>query len=185
MGYKPNIESIVLPDGRRAERHTSYDSDGKEVIEIFAEEARPLKLEKRVTKEMKEIVSKETVESIKDGNVTQVEVKSVDNDPPLQLREHIATVDHDKVVFGDYVKREELKAVVSDSVVAGVSALVESLQTQPIAAQSIPQVPQIRAQEVVAANVEEKNQKDWRSMVWMGIILAAQIGLAVYVIKFM
>lgn len=181
------VENVVLPDGRRAERHVTLDADGREVVEIFAEEVRPLKLEKRITKEKKQIVAKETVETVKDGNVVKVDVKSVDAEPPLQLREQIATVDHDKVVYGDYVKRDELKTVVADSVVAGVSALVEAqaLQSQSLQAQSVPVAPKIRIQEAVGQNVEQKKENDWRTIVWMAVILAAQIGLAIYVVKFM
>jgi hypothetical protein len=50
-GEANKIESLVLDDGRRAERHITLDANGNEVIEIFAEEKRPLKLEKRIVRE--------------------------------------------------------------------------------------------------------------------------------------
>lgn len=35
------IQHLTLDDGRHAERHISFDEDGNEIVEIFAEENDP------------------------------------------------------------------------------------------------------------------------------------------------
>ena len=163
------VESLTLDDGRRAERHVSLNDQGNQVVEIFAEEKRPLKLEKRIVREMKQIVAKETHEVVRDGEVIASEVHSVAPDVPLQLRQKIGLVDHAKVVDGDYVRKEEVGQIVADGVVAGVTAL---MQSQP---QSMGMVKSSR--QIVEQNVEEKKGGNWVAIGIMGVVLLVQVAV--------
>lgn len=169
------IESLTLDDGRKAERHITVDSEGNEVVEIFAEEPRPLKLEKRILREYKNIVSKETHEIIKDGEVSFQEVRSLEPETPIQVRSRIGLADHAKIVDGDYVRKEEINQLISDGVVAGVSALMDHIGTVPTPTKQAP--PLFRAQELVEKNVEEKKKNDLVINIIMGVVVVAQIGL--------
>lgn len=164
------IETIVLDDGRRAERHVSLDENGNEVVEIFAEEKRPLKLEKRIVREMKNIVAKEIHETIRDGEVAFQEVHSLEPEVPLQLRSKIGVVDHAKLIDGDYVSKQDIHSMITEGVVAGVSALMDNFE--PVTAQSHSPKKFLSAQEIVEQNVEEKNNK---LATWTNIGLAAAI----------
>ena len=172
------VEELVLGDGRRAERHTSTDEAGNEVVELFAEEKRPLKLEKRIARKMKNIVAEETVETIKDGEVAHREVKSLEPKTPMQVVERIGVADHGKIVDGDYVRKDEIGKLVSDAVVDGVSALMESkaFTYQPEASVPSP-TPIFRAQSEVAQNVEEKKKSD-------GIVNLIMVGIIVLQLAF-
>lgn len=73
------LEKMLLDDGREAEKRVSVDQDGKEVTEIFAEEKRPFKLEKRIVRETKNIVVKEVHQTLKDGVVDHEVVYALDD----------------------------------------------------------------------------------------------------------
>jgi len=185
-GENKRVENITLPDGRQAERHIFNDENGNEVVEVFAEERRPRKLEERILRERKQIVAKETRETIQDGEVTQVEVRSLEPEVPLQIREKIGVADHAKVVDGDYVRKEEIAQLISDGVVAGVEAMMESmgppeydyeepeLETEPKLV-PVAQEPYFNAQGAVAKNVADKKQKDTLINVVLGVVLVAQV----------
>jgi hypothetical protein len=165
------VESLILEDGRHAERHTTVDADGNEVIEIFAEESRPKKLEKRIKREYTRVVSKETSEVVKDGEVAHQEVRSFEAEVPLQLRSRIGVVDHHKIVDGDYVRKDEIGKMIADGVVEGVSALMAQTEVQRVPAQA---APIFRAQEVVEKTVEESAKKDYVVNAMMAVIVLAQ-----------
>jgi hypothetical protein len=170
------VKQLTLDDGRRAERHVSHDS-GNEVVEIFAEERRPLKMEKRIIREHKQIVSKETHETIKDGEVSHIEVRSLEPEVPLQVRERIGLVDHHKVVDGDYVRKDEIGQIVADSVVTGVAALMDNMD-HPVVHED--KQPMFHAQSVVENNVAEKKKSDGMANVVMGVLLVAQLAFFGY-----
>ena len=178
------VNKMTLDDGRHAEKHVSTDEEGNEVVEIFAEEKRPLKLEKRIHREFKNVVSKETHETIKDGEVAHVEVRSTESEVPLKVVDRIGIVNHAKIVDGDYVRKDEIGKIVADSVVAGVSALMENMEPvyhrEEVASQ--PQQPQpiFRAQSVVESNVAEKKKGDMTVNIVMAVILLAQMGFFGY-----
>lgn len=165
------VQPLTLDDGRRAERHLTVDENGHEIVEIFAEEKRPLKLERRITREMKNVVAKEVHETIRDGEVVLQEVVSTEPEVPLQVRSRIGVVDHAKVVDGDYVRKDEIAKIVEDGVVAGVTALVQNME--PVAALSkAPAQPVFKAQEVVEKNVEEKKKSETLvNLIMVGIIV--------------
>ena len=193
------VEQITLHDGRRAERHISCDENGNEVVEVFAEEKRPLKLEERLVRETEEIVSRETVEHVRDGEVTYREVRSLAPDTPMEVRSRVGLADHHKVVDGDYVKRADIAELVSESVIAGVQAMMEGQQppqvhvhnTTPEAAPPVvverPQVarpaneqPLFSAQSQVAQHVEDKGKSDQFINIIMGGIILVQMGFFGY-----
>jgi hypothetical protein len=181
------VHKMTLDDGRHAERHVSVDENGNEVVEVFAEEKRPLKLEKRIHREFKNVVAKETHETIRDGEVAHVEVRSGESEVPLRVVDRIGIANHAKIVDGDYVRKDEIGKIVAESVVAGVSALMEGMepvykepvQAQQVQAQSQPQ-PIFRAQAVVENNVAEKSKNDSTTHIVMAVILLAQLAFFGY-----
>lgn len=173
------VEVIKLEDGRRAERHITFDNNGNEIVEVFAEEKRPLKLEKRVVKEFKKIVARETHQTIKDGEVAYLEVKGIEPEMPLQVRERIGLIDHAKLVDGDYVRKDEVHKLIADGVVTGVTALMEHMDPVQVQREPAPQ-PIFNAQSIVEKNVAEKSNKDKLVIGIMVVILLAQIAFFGY-----
>lgn len=179
------IEQVVLDDGRRAERHTAVEDNGDEIIEVFAEEKRPLKLEKRVRREMKQVVAKEIHEQVRDGVVTYQEVHSLEPEIPLQIRERIGVADHAKIVDGDYIRKEEIGPMIADGVVAGLAAVMDKMQPVMVNQASSnlrADAPVFTAQSIVEQNVEEKKNKDWITNVTMGVLVVLQAGFLIYMI---
>lgn len=192
---KVNVESLTLNDGRRAERHTVIDGYGNEVVEIFAEEKRPLKLEKRIQREFKNIVSKELHETIRDGEIVYQEERTLEPEVPLQVRQKLGIANHAKIVDGDYVRKDEIDKLIADGVVAGVTALMDRVepvvtkqspvqvvvtpQAAPQPQQMAPQ-PIFRAQEAVEKSVEEKQKNAMMVNVVMGVIILLQAGFFGY-----
>lgn len=179
------VHRMTLDDGRLAERHVSFDADGNEVVEIFAEEKRPLKLEKRIHRQFKNVVAKETHEIIKDGEVAHVEVRSVDGEVPLRVVDKIGVADHAKIVDGDYVRKDEIGKLVADSVVAGVSALMETMEPvyqkeEPVVVQQTTAAPKFNARAIVESNVEDKSKNDSIVNIVMAAILLAQVAFFGY-----
>lgn len=184
-GENKRVEKITLPDGRRAERHVFVDESDNEVVEVFAEESRPLKLEERIIRERKKIVAKETREVIRDGEVSQVEVRSLEPEVPLQVRERIGVAEHAKIVDGDYVRKDEIAKIVADSVVAGIEAMMENMpvdDAQPELYEPVVEKkePYFKAQNIVESNVAEKKKKDNMTNVILGIVLIAQMAFFGY-----
>jgi hypothetical protein len=170
------VQKLTLDDGRVAERHVSTDEAGNEIIEIFAEEKRPLKLEKRVKREYKTVVAKETHEMVRDGEVTHVEVHSGEPEVPLKLQERIATVDHAQVVNGDYVRKDEIGRIVADSVVAGVSTLMANMEV----AATYRWLLQSCEPLLLENNVADKQKTDNTLNIVLFVILAAQIAFVAW-----
>ncbi len=176
------VEDITLSDGRRAERHTTLDADGNEIVEIFAEEKRPVKLEKRITRKHKNIVAEEIVEMVKDGEISHREVRNLEPKMPLQIVERIGIADHAKVVDGDYMRKDEVGKLVSDAVVDGVTALMENMD-RPITHQQptvVHSEPLFRAQSQLTQNVEEKQKSDMKLNLTMAGIIAVQMAFFAY-----
>jgi hypothetical protein len=188
------VQMLTLEDGRRAERHVSRDEDGNEVVEIFAEEQRPLKLEKRIVKERKQIVAKETHETVRDGEVTQVEVRSLEPNVPMQVRERIGVAEHAKIVDGDYVRKEEVSQLIADGVCAGVEAMMANMEPEPyeeeVYDESEPvfkatEPPVFKAQSIIEGNVADKKKKDALLNMVMGVVIVAQLAFFGYMFLMM
>ena len=174
------VQRMTLDDGRNAERHISINEEGNEIVEIFAEEKRPLKLEKRIHREFKNVVAKETHETIKDGEVALVEVRSGESEVPLKIVDRIGIADHAKLIDGDYVRKDEIGKIVADSVVTGVSALLENMEPVDQAQAQAQPVASFRAQAVVENNVLEKNKSENSTNLIMAVILVAQLAFFGY-----
>lgn len=171
-----DIQKLTLSDGRIAEKHISTDDDGNEVIEIFAQENRPLKLEQRIVREFKQVIARERHETITDGEVTKVEVRDITPEPPLQVVERIGIPEHQMVVDGDYVRRDEISKLVADAVVTGVATLLETHQPFEVEQPVVP-----TAKKMIEARVLGDGQKDRHTVqIVMGVILALQIAFFAY-----
>lgn len=173
MGDK--VERIMLEDGRRAERHTSVDASGAEVVELYTEEPRPLKLERRIVSKKKEVISSQRVETIKNGEVVDV----VDHDvelPRLQLVDHISKADRPELYGSDHVTRQEVAEAVAQSVVAAVQALRVSQNSVPA------EVPAFTAQSVVASRVEESGKGDRKYLILYLVLIVVQLGFLMWVL---
>jgi len=180
------VEQVRLPDGRRSERHIIQDAQGNEVVEIFAEEQRPLKLEERIVREHKQIVAKETREIIKDGEVAHVEIRTLEPEVPLQIRSRIGVADHGKIVDGDYVRKEELGQMIQDGVVAGVEAMMENMEPDGprrdyvVGDDEEEAEPYFSAQSIVEKNVEGEVKKDNTTNIVLAVIFITQLAFAGY-----
>jgi len=174
------VEHITLHDGRKAERHISCDEMGNEVVEVFAEEKRPLKLEERLVREKEEIVSRETVEHVRDGEVTYREVRSLTPDVPMEVRSRVGLTDHNKIIDSEYVKREDIAELVSESVVAGVAAMMEGQRNPESVNIEHKSQPIFSAQSQVAQHVEEKGKNDQFVNIILGGIILVQMGFFGY-----
>lgn len=189
MDTSKKVERFTLEDGRIAERHISHNEAGEKVIEVFVEEKRPLKLEKRITEKRKEILAEQKVETIKDGEIVDVKLNAVDPHVKLQVREHIATADNAELHSLGYVSKKELGPVVADAVVAGISALMEKqaetkrapLFSFSAPAQAAPQPTALKAQTVVEQNVEQKKKSDVIAMIVMSVIIVVQLAFFGYI----
>ena len=185
------VEQIVLPDGRRAERHSFVDAEGKEVVEIFAEEKKPLQLEKRISREKKEYLAREVEETVQNGTV--VEQKVVEHqEPKLEVTKHIGLAEHAKVLDGEYLRKDEASSMIADGVVAAVSALIDArrdlIQPAPIAEEPAHEpyqrvLPKVSAQAVVEQNVEDKKKNQLWLDVGLVALIVAQVGFFVYYVS--
>jgi hypothetical protein len=164
------VEKFTLEDGRMAERHITLNPAGEKVVEVFVQEKLPLKLEKRITEKKKEIVHEQKIETIKDGEVVEVKVLSTEPNVKMELREHIAKTDKDQIGAINYVTKKELIDVVTQAVVAGVTAA----KPQPVAQQPVAQkpAPLFRAQSIVEENVAAKKRND---AIWIGVMVIALV----------
>ncbi len=147
----------IMHEGRRAERHETVYPDGKSVVEIFAEEVRPLKLESRKEVSYKQVVAEEVHERVVDGEVVEKKVYGGDPEVPLKMQSYIATPQNYATVNNDYIRKEDLPALIAQAVRA-------NNDFQPEVA------PLFKAQSIVEGNVEAK-AKDANSR--QNMILAA------------
>jgi len=184
MDKQVEVEKTML-DGRYAERHTSYIANSEScpsgtIVEIFAEEKRPLHLEKRIIQTHKNIVSEERIEYIKDGEIVEVEVKSLDPtaNTTMQIKEHIGIADHAKIVDGEYVTKKELGPVISDAVVAGIASLLESVE---VTHQKIDPQTQFTAQKQIAERVEQNKGNDKIINAVLLCLIICQLGFGFWV----
>lgn len=164
------IEKITLDDGRRAERHISIDDKGNEVIEIFAEERHPLKLEKRIVREFKNVVSKEVHETIRDGQVSYQEVKSLEPEVPLQVRSRVS-VENTPKKPEEYVRKEDVSKMIAEGVSAGIASLMEQKNKSE---------PLFKAQTILEEKVEEKKKNDFTVMIILSVVFVIQVAAIVY-----
>lgn len=170
MDKNVKVERFHTEDGRIAERHISTSETGEVVEELFIEDRRPLKLEKRVTKKHKEVLAEQRVETIKDGEIVDVQVHALEPKSPLQVVEHIAVVEKSEINPNNYISRKELGPIVTDAVVAGVSVLM----TNPVTAQSLTK-PVFTSQAVVEERVETKKKHEITAYAFYGLLIVGQL----------
>lgn len=174
-----DIEKFVTETGRRAEKHIDIDSNGNKTISIFAEEERPLKLEKRVTQMFKPMLVEEHVETIKDGQVVDKKVSSTEPKTNLELREHIAVANKSIIGSDKYVSKEDVAELVAQGVVAGLEASKGMKMSQALQ----PENP-FRVQNIVEQRLEETTTATKTSEIIiysvLGIAIVAQIVFGIY-----
>lgn len=178
---EPKVQKLTLDDGRNAERRYYVDEDGNEVEETFAEEARPKKLERRIVRERKNIVSREIHELVRNGEVLEREIRSLEPEVPLHVTERIGLANRPKSNEVDYVSRDEIQKLVSEAVVSGVAALMENVE--PVIENRKQAEPVFSAQSLVEQNVKEKKENNSASMftnITLGSIFVAQIAFFAY-----
>jgi hypothetical protein len=162
------VQKISLEDGRLAERHSYVDENGNEVIELFAEEVKPLHIEQRIIREYKNVVAKETRQTFQNGEVVQQEVLSTEPDVPLQIRERIA-VKAPEVPENSFATKADLDEM--------VSRLTYQMQIKDPPVSNIP----LTAQALVEKNVEEKNQNKLVINLVLAAILLVNVAFIGYV----
>lgn len=148
------IEQFTLEDGRRAERRTSVNEAGETVVEVYAEEAKPLRLEKRITEKRKDVLAEQIVETLKDGTVTDRVVNSIEA-PTLEPRGQIDLT--------------PLAPMIAQAVIAGIQA------TQPVKAQSIIVTKAEQTQLAIEERVQASQKSETRNYITCGIIIALEI----------
>ena len=158
-----DVTKITLEDGRIAERRVSIDADGNEVIELYAEEKRPLKLEKKVVREYKKVLAKEVHQTIKDGEVVGVEEKANVVDSPLRVVEKVAVNDNSAAM---------------EKLVSAMECLVDNMEV--VKAQSV--APVISAQSLVEANVAEKEKSSMKGNLLVIALVAINVAYWGYVL---
>ena len=91
---KQFVDRIYLRDGREAEQRVveRVGNDGsvtERVTEIHAEPVKTMSLEQRVTERVKPIVFEREIDTIKDGQVTEKKVETIDPEVKMELRQHV------------------------------------------------------------------------------------------------
>lgn len=188
-------EKVTLEDGRLAERRTHYDDEGSEIVEIYVEPKRNLKLDKRVINKTKTVLAEQIIQTIKDGEVVDQEVHSIEPEIRLEKRQHIQKENFDDQ--GDYVTKDQLSRAVAEGVVEAMKvAFATTKNDYPIvkvsdggqaqvveplfSAQS--KQPTLSAQSIVEENIKDKKKNDTNSLILFGAIALAQVFLLGWVL---
>jgi hypothetical protein len=166
METNVKIEQVTLQDGRRAERHSYFNDQGNEIVEIYVEEKSPLVLEKRIIKEPK----RETIQTIQDGQVVQ-ESKGVGVEPCSE----------------DFVRKDEIARLVAEGIVAALKDIKTPTPTTTPTATTYDElkkepVEKLSAQAILEQKVESKTgigKKTWIN-VGLGILAASQGAFFLY-----
>jgi hypothetical protein len=157
------IEKIHLDDGRVAERHTTINEQGDEVVEMFVEPKKTLNLDKRIVNKHKQVLAEQIIETIQDGQVIDRKVVSSDPTPKMQLVDHIAVSGGD-INPNQYLTAQQVGPIVTDAVVAGVQAILENqasyAPSQTVSAQSVVE------ERVLSQTSSNKN-------LWIGVAVVA------------
>jgi hypothetical protein len=188
-------EKVTLEDGRLAERRTFYDDEGSEVVEVYVEPKRNLTLDKRVINKTKTVLAEQRIQTIKDGEVVDEEVHSIEPNIRLEKRQHIQKEDYAEQ--GEYVTQNQLNRAVVEGVVEAMKVAFPTVQEQFIKSQDVllepvkdepkrplfsnPQ-PTLSAQSIVEQNIEDKKQHNMNSFILFGVIALVQIGLLGWIV---
>lgn len=154
MDTKENkIEKVTLQDGRLAERRTFYDDEGSEVVEVYVEPKRNLKLDKRVINKTKQVIAEQRIQTIRDGEVVDEEIHSIEPEVRLEKRQHIQKEGFEE--HGDYVTKEQLGRAVAEGVVEAMKAALNPLKEQIEASKREPEVKIVEVEKPVDRIVEK------------------------------
>ena len=174
------VQTCALPIS--AERHV-VDEGNQRTIELYAEEPRPLKLEKRVVEKVKPVVYERTIQSIQDGNVVEQKVEALEPKVDLQLREHIGYVDNSSLGVSPYVTKNEMVNTVVEAVKAFAASqpTVRDIGPQPsFAAQSF--VPK-SIQDEISDRLNATKQEGMKPLdIILSVFMVANIGLFAFLV---
>jgi hypothetical protein len=162
------VEQIRLRDGREAEERVveKLGDDGcivERVTEVHAEPVRPKLLEQRIVEKVRPIVYEREIDTIKDGQVVEKKVESLDPEVKMELRQHLGLANVPEAPKPAALTKDDLRDL-----------LAELRQPQPaIRAQGL--------QDEVAKRVKELgNDKVW---VLGGLaIIAIQVAALAYLL---
>lgn len=166
------IERIQLEDGRMAERHSSLDEEGNEVVEIYSEPVKNLSLEKRVVNKHRKVLAEQVVETIQDGAVIEQKTTSIDPPSP-QLVNHIRVAQESTAPLS--------AQQIADAVASAVSTAMEAKQ---VAALSVPprvKNPPFSAQALTEERAQETGKKDNTFITVLGVMVVGQLVLFGYI----
>lgn len=165
------VTQIRLPDGRYGETRTTETIDcpngeGQRIYERYEEEPRALHLAERIVEKQKPVVVERTIETIRNGEVVETKVESIDPGVKMQLREHIALARTQAQAVDEqdcYVTKKDL----SDVFIAAIEEFRNAQQ------------PRVRLQEAVEQNVEESKVWVWAQYGLIGCI-GVELAILVY-----
>lgn len=149
------VENITLEDGRIAQRRIYPKNEaGEQLIEIYAEQRTPMRLEKRI----KEVPANRIVESFSaDGETMTTETMPVARqiidlspvDPPIEMP------------VPNYITKDDLSAEVSKAVLEALTAVEEAKAEMHVQSSNAGAVPMrtLSAEEIIASRVPETKSK--------------------------
>lgn len=163
-------EKFYLEDGRVGEKHLSIGESGEKIVDIFVEPKTPLMHEKRVIEKHKEVLAERIVETIKDGEVVDKQVFSMEPDVRLQLREHIGLSERQDINAQNYISRAELPVLIAQAL-----SINSDIRAQSVKAQSVIVTKQEQAEMALGAKVAADQKMSMKTVVIWGAVIIGQI----------
>lgn len=177
------VEKVTLEDGRIAERRKFRNEEGDEVVEVYVEPKKPLKLDKRVINKHREILAEQRIQTIRNGQVVDEEVHSIEPEVRLEKRAHIQS-ENEKYEDGEYITKRDLAEAMSEIMREVKKDADCAADDRPLFSQQksmYPTEPVVSAQSIVEKNVEDKKKKDINSLILYSLIAVGQVGLLLWV----
>jgi hypothetical protein len=171
------VEKIRLEDGRWAERHTTVNGDQK-VVEVFSEDKRPMKIEKRIVETSKNVVAERRVETLKDGEVVDVQIHSIEPNVRMELREHLGVAPNPELNAQGLMTKKDIVPLVTEAVVAGVRTMMQNQSPKMMSAQSIIVPKAMQSEELLEQRVAAKSSTSPWFFVLAGVGIVANVVLA-------
>lgn len=179
------IERIRLEDGRHAERHVKT-GENERVVELHCEPERPLLLSQRLIEKTKPVVVERTVETIKDGEVVDRKIESLDPHVKMELRSHISKVKTLAQKAADDARHADPNAKVTrdelrDAILAAVKAVkadTPEFVEEPQPVRKFAAAPRVfKAEQEVANRVDALEKPSWKTVGLWAIVVAQAAGL--------
>ncbi len=109
----PVTENICTEEGLQGKKIVF--AEGNQVVtEYYIEDPRPMPLKKRVVETKKEIVAERKIETVRDGEVIEVEIESLEPQVKTQLVEHIKAIGTNRDASPEYVTKNEMRSMVDE-----------------------------------------------------------------------